>query len=134
MKSIERAKKIIFEQKAPLAVRRSAWRLYQHEINRINPATSRLFTPQKALSNILRWIAERQSRRRRLTPTQMQIVHLLAREGLNQKQIAGRLKRRERTIKMHFARMREQLGVDSMYQVVAVAVQRGWIKAPKLED
>jgi DNA-binding NarL/FixJ family response regulator len=69
---------------------------------------------------------------KRLTPTQRQIIMLLAVEGLNQKQIAYRLKQDRGTIKMHFAQIRRQLGVVSMYQ--AVAVQRGWIVAPKVDD
>ena len=130
-----RAQSIIYEQDAPQAIKRSAMVLYQHELGRIDSRTSKLFTPARALSNTLKWIEQQKAKRtmKRLTPMQRQIVYLLAVEGLNQKQIAYQLKRDRGTIKMHFAQIRRQLGVVSMYQAVAVAVQRGWIVAPNVD-
>lgn len=135
-KSMTQAKQTIFEQDAPLAVRRSAWVLYQHELTRIDPSTSKLYTPRRALANTRRWMAEQKERRKRKRPTPMQrqILYLLVVEGLSQKQIAYRLRRTDRVIKMHFSQMRVQMGLKSLHQVVAVAVERGWIDAPKLED
>lgn len=128
-----KAQQVIFEQDVPSAVRRSAWLLYQHELSRINPVTCKPFSSQKALSNILRWISEQKSKRRRLTPMQRQILYLLAVEGLSQKEIAHRLGRDRGTIKLRFAQIRQRLGVTSMYQVVVLAVQHGWIRLPQVE-
>jgi len=135
-KSMLRAQKIIYAQEVSQAIKRSALVLYQHELERTDLRTSKLFTPARALCNTLKWIEQQKEKRhmKRLTPTQRQIIILLAVEGLNQKQIAYRLKRDRGTIKMHFAQIRRQLGVVSMYQAVAVAVQRGWIVAPKVDD
>lgn len=134
-KSLLRARQIINEQDAPLSVRRSAFVLYCHELERMDPATGKLFTPRKALANVMKWIAQQKARRKmkRLRPMERQIVQLLA-TGKTQKQIAVLLKRTRGTIIVRSAEMRKRLGVVSMYQVVAVAVERGWIDAPKLDD
>jgi hypothetical protein len=65
---------------------------------------------------------------------QRKLTHLLVEEALTQKEMALRLDREMVTIKRHFRQIGEQMGVGSMYQVVAVAVERGWVKVPKLEE
>jgi DNA-binding NarL/FixJ family response regulator len=131
-----RAKQVIEEQDAPQSIKRSAWVLYQHELERIDPATTKPFSSRRALANTLKWIALQAAKRKmkRLTPMQRQIIYLLAVEGLSQKQIANRLKRDRGTIKLRFAQIRQQFGMVSMYQVVALAVERGWIDGPKVDD
>jgi DNA-binding CsgD family transcriptional regulator len=38
------------------------------------------------------------------------------------------------TIRHHMTRVRERIGAASIYQVIAVAVEMGWIKAPRIHD
>lgn len=133
-----RAKLIIYEQEAPLSIKRSAFGLYEHELDRIDPATSKPFTSRKALANVLRWIAWQKARHdaddKTLTLRQRQLLYLLVVEGLTQKEMALALKISEKTIKRHFENIRQRIGVDSTYQVVALAVEHGWVNAPKLDD
>jgi len=133
------AKQTIYTQEdMSLSIKRSAWALFQHELSSTNPATSKPYTPRKALSNVLRWMALQKARRQEglkyLTPTHKEILQLMVNEGLTQKQIALRLGRAERTIKRHCVEIRELVQVDSIYQAIAVAVARGWINAPKMDD
>ncbi len=135
-KNLEHARRLINDQAAPTSVRRSAWLLYLHELDRINMLTKKPYTHRQALSNTLRWISQQKAklRMKRLTPLQRQIVHLMAVEGLSQKQIAERISRSPRTIEVRCKQIRMRLGLSSMYQVVALAVQRGWVSAPLVED
>ena len=84
-------KDIIFARQLPLGVRRSAWWLYLHELNRIDIATGKAYTPRKALQNVLAWMDEQQVLLERVkqSPTQMQLrlIQMLA-DGKSQKQIA----------------------------------------------
>jgi DNA-binding CsgD family transcriptional regulator len=136
LKSMARARQIIFEQDASLAERRSAWGLYQHELTRTDPARLKPYTPRTALKNTLQWLADQRLRRtrKRLTPMQRQIVQLLSAEGLTQKQIAQRLGRKPETIKKRCSQIKQQLGLESLYQVVAVAIERGWVDPPTMKE
>ena len=133
-----RARLIIYEQEAPLSLKRSAFVLYQHEIERVDPDTSKKFTSQKALSNVIKWMTWQKARHdeaiQALTPTQKKLLYLLVVEGLTQKQMALILDRDFETIRHHFKMIKRRMGVSSLYQVVAVAVERGWINAPKMDD
>lgn len=135
--TLKLARATIFAHEIPLSIKRSAWALFQHELDRMNPATSKAFSQRKALSNTLRWMAQQKKRQekklKKLTPTQNKIIHMLVVEGLTQKQMALRLNRELRTIKHHFAQIKIKVGLASMYQVVAVAVELGWVSAPEVE-
>ena len=137
-KNMAQARQTIFAQLAPLSVKRSAWVLYQHELTKIDPRTRKPFTQRKAMTNVLKWMALQKKRQelglRQLSPMQKKIIEMLVMEGLTQKQIAFRLHRNSDTIKHHCERIRKKVGVDSMYQVVAVAVDLGWVTAPQVKE
>lgn len=136
MISLERARETIYTQDALLSVKRSAWALYQYEMKRINPRTQRRFTRRQALANILRWMSIQKNRGKmstvQLSPTQKRIVGLIASEGLTRKQVASRLNMSENTLKTHLNRIKHSIGVSSLHQVVAIAVEYGWACAPQL--
>lgn len=132
--SLKKARHIIFSQEMiPLTIKRTAWFLYQHELKREEPRTER-----QAMANTRKWMAMMKKRQeaglRLLSPMQKMIIELLVYEGLTQKQIALRLQRDPDTIKHHCERIRKKVGVDSMYQVVAVAVDLGWVMAPQVKE
>lgn len=52
-------------------------------------------------------------------------------EGKTQDQIALDLGLSRDTIKQRCKRIKQDLGVQSLYQAVAVAVSNGWVQAPK---
>lgn len=134
-KSMTNARNIIYSQTMSLSIKRSAWILFRHELTRLDPKTGRTFTRRKALANVLKWANAQKSRLdaglKQLSPMQIKIVEMLVMEGLTQKQIALRLQRDPNTIKHHCERIRKKVGVESMYQVVAVAVDQGWVIAPQ---
>lgn len=132
---MEEARKIINQQEVPLSIKRSAWILFQHELIRINPVTSKPFTPRRALSNVLKWMAGQKAKQnlKKLTPTEQRLVRLLV-EGLTQKQMALELGCDPVTVKRHFAQIRRKMDLYSTYQVVAVAVERGWVNAPRIDE
>lgn len=136
-KGMVKARQVIYSQTMSLSIKRSAWILFGHELSRIDPKTGRLFTRRKALANVLKWASAQQSRLdtglKQLSPMQIKIVEMLVMEGLTQKQIALRLKRDPNTIKHHCERIRKKVGVESLYQVVAVAVDQGWVTAPQMQ-
>ncbi len=134
-KTIEEAKRIIDQQEMPLSIKRSAWMLFQHQLDRINPATKKPFTPRKALTNVLKWMAGQkvQQEFRQLTPRERELVCLLV-EGFTQKQMAVEMRCDLVTIKRHFTQIRRKIGAISTYQVVAVAVERGWVNAPRIDE
>src|SRR5687767_840497 len=103
--SKEFARHTIYAQDALLSVKRSAWVLYRHELNQINPITKRHYTPRKALSNVLRWMTFQKNRgtmaHLELTPMQDKILRLIVLEGLTQKEIALRLGKKRVTIAHH---------------------------------
>ncbi len=132
------AKETIFEQTSLLmAIRRTAWWLFCHELNRKDPRTGKAYTPYKALENVLKWMAEQSEMLERVKrePTQMQrrLLQMLA-DGKSGKQIAMEMGIHEQTLRTHFSRMRSRIGVETMYQVVAVSVKKGWIKVPPADQ
>jgi RNA polymerase sigma factor (sigma-70 family) len=133
-----RAKQKIYDQDVPLTIKRSAWRLFEHELQRINPATSKPFSQQRALSNTLKWMVQQKERLdtayKELSPTQKKIIDLLVLKGFTQKQMCLELGVTRDTVKHHYMRIKKKVGVTSMYQVVAVAVERGWVNAPQMEE
>ena len=138
-KTIQTARQIIYSQEmVPLSIKRTAWILFQHELTREDPRTLKPFTARKALANTVKWMALQRERQeaglRQLSPMQKTILHMLVRDGLTQKQIAFHLGRNTDTIKHHCERIRKKVGVNSMYQVVAVAVSLGWISAPQVKE
>lgn len=137
MKPKENAQEIIYAQEALLSIKRSAWALYQHELQQVNPLTHRHYTPSQALTNVLRWIAHQKKRGHmapiELTPTQKIILRLLVAEGLTYKEIALRLGRTTNTIMSHMEHIRTRVGLSSTHQVIAVAVEYGWVGAPVLK-
>jgi DNA-binding NarL/FixJ family response regulator len=52
-------------------------------------------------------------------------------EGKTQDQIALEIGLSPETIKRRCRRAREFIGVETLYQAVAVAVARGWVSAPR---
>ncbi len=122
---------VIFAQLVPLGVRRSAWLLYQHEIDRIDPATGKNYRPRKALRNVLAWIDEQRLLleliKQRPTPTQLRLLQMMV-DGMTQKEIAFVLGKNVATTKLHFSHLRERLGVGTLYQAIAIATKRGWVR------
>lgn len=68
-----------------------------------------------------------------LKPIQKKILYLLVYEGFTQGQAALKLHRSHETVKHDCVEIRRKLGVDSFLQVVAIAVEQGWIPAPPLK-
>lgn len=134
---MQQAKQTIYTQEMPLAVKHSAWFLFNHQLSSINPKTSKQFSEARALSNTLKWIRDLKERRDdallELSPMQKTILRLMVVEGLTQKEIELRLQRRQVTIKRHCAQIKRKLGVVSMYQAVALAVELGLVNAPQME-
>lgn len=132
----DEARQIIFSQMLPVPVRHSAWVLFLHETDRINPNTGKPYTTRKALSNTLRWMEHQKAmgRIKRLSPKQMTIMHLLVHEGLSQQQIAMRLNCSLRTIKTQVAKIRKRLEVETLYQAAARAAELGFVSTPRIEE
>lgn len=134
---VEQAREAIFSQRGLLiSIRRSAWWLFQHEMTRTDPHTGQFYTPRKALENTLNWMADQAEvlERVKQEPTQMQrrLLQMLA-EGKTPKQIAYELGKNARTLRVHFSHIRSRLGVETMYQVMAVAVKKGWVSVSRHE-
>lgn len=138
MNSIEVARATIYAQPALLSVKRSALALYRHELTRIDPETKKRYTHHKALHQTLRWMAIQMKRGDmsdiQLTTIQEKIVRLLVLEGLPAKAIAVRLGKSHGTIKKNLSEIRARTGLNSTYQVIAVAVEYGWVSAPLLKE
>ena len=125
------AKDKIFAQSLPSRIKETAWWLYQHELGRIDPATGRPYSSRKALSNTLMWMDEQKLLLEvlKIRPNEMQrrMLQMLA-EGMSQKQIAHALGKNVQTTRVHFARLRTRLGAETLYQLMATAVEKGWVK------
>lgn len=107
-------------------VRDSAWFLFEHELRKAPQCE------EPVLVAVLAWIDDQHllEARRRLEPTllERQLLHMLIREGLTMKQIALKTGKRVGTTKQHFNRMRTRLGNLTLYQLVALSVEQGWIR------
>lgn len=134
---MENARQIIYAQDVLLSVKRSAWVLYQHGLTQIDLRTHRRYTPRKALSNVLRWMAFQRKRVKmapiQLDPLEKSILQLMVTEGLTRKQVAYRLNIPDATIKYRLAQIRASIGVSSTHQVVAIAVEYGLVGVPELQ-
>lgn len=130
--SVTKAKQIIDAQDVPLSIKRSAWFLFQHELSR-QPRIK----PRRALSNTLKWLRHQKARYaeplRQLSPMQRKILQMLVEEGLIQKQMIVELGIGRQTVYHHYAKIMKKLGVESMYQAVAIAVEHGWVNPPKVK-
>ena len=130
-----KARQTIHAQETPRSIKHSAWYLFRHQLADIDPLTS--VEIKQALAHTLAWMQEQKARQeaalKRLTPMQNKILHLLVEEGLTQKQMALRLNRKRSVIQHHYAQIRLKMGVPSMYQAVAVAVESGWVNAPHIK-
>lgn len=129
--TLQQARQIIESQEnVPLGVKRSACFLFEHEMKKSHHPT-----PRQALHNVLRWMDEqrRQNMIIHLTPAELRIVMLLV-EGLTLKQISLEIGTSFRSVKRHMQNVRRKTGTVSMYQVIAVAVDRGWVRAPRVND
>ena len=133
---MQQAQQIINSQAdISLGIKRSAWLLFQHELSRINPETNKPFTVNHALTNVLKWMAGQKAMQsfRQLSPREREIIGMIV-EGLTQQQIALELGCKLGTVKIHLTRIRQKVGAVSTYQVVAIAVERGWIQAPRVDE
>lgn len=129
---MDTAKQTIFEQKGLLlCIRRTAWWLFQYELTRTDPATGKPYTPWKALDNVLKWMGEQSEMLERVKrePTQMQrrLLQMLA-DGKSQKQIALELGIDARNVRSRFYKLRSRLEVDTLFQAIAVATKKGWVR------
>lgn len=133
MKQVHEA--IDAQENVSLGVKRSAWWLFRHETGRLDPDTGRPYTARKALHNVLRWVAGQQARSLsiRLTPAELRIMQLLV-EGLTMKEIAGEVRTSFRAVKRHMQNVRRKTGSVSTYRAIAVAVDRGWVHAPRVDE
>ncbi len=66
------------------------------------------------------------------TPRETEVLHLMA-QGLQNKEIAGRLVITERTVKFYVSAILSKLGVGNRTEAVTVAVARGLVKPGKSE-
>ncbi len=127
----KQAKGTIYDQPLPLRVRETAWWLYQYELRRIDPATKKPYAPHKALEHTLKWMYEQllliESQKLRPNDKQRRMLQMLA-EGMSEKQIAHALGMSASTARATFLRLRTRLGMQSMYQLMAHAVQRKWVE------
>jgi DNA-binding CsgD family transcriptional regulator len=133
----EEARATIFAQKSLLlCIRRTAWWLFQHELTRTDPDTDKYYTPWRALENVLKWMAEQSEMLERVKqePTQKQkrLLQMLA-DGKSQKEIAVELGVNPRSLRTHFFRMRSRLGVETLFQALAVGVRKGWVRVQRAE-
>lgn len=71
---------------------------------------------------------------RPLSPRQTEILLLLVEGGMTQNQIARRLECSRITVAMHLRKIRERLGVETLYQAVAVAMSNGLVNVPKQNE
>ena len=63
------------------------------------------------------------------THLQLRMLQMLV-DGMTQKEIALKLGRNHRTVRLHFQRLKHKMNAVSLFQVVAFSTARGWIIAP----
>jgi DNA-binding NarL/FixJ family response regulator len=71
--------------------------------------------------------AERREETEPLTPREIEVLALLS-QGLQNKEISGRLFISERTVKFHVSSLMHKLGADNRTETVTIAAQRGLIQ------
>ena len=88
--------------------------------------------PSQVLKRVLRWMDDQHTKeaQRRLEPTirERHLLHLFVVRGMTMKEIALITGNNVSAIKWHFKRMRDRLGDMTLYQFVAISVDRGWVK------
>lgn len=89
------------------------------------------FAPEELLTRVRLLVrrAAGASAPARLTPREHEVLRLLA-DGLNQKEIAGRLVISRKTVGTHIERILDKLEVHSRAEAVAVAYRDGLVLAP----
>ncbi len=70
---------------------------------------------------------ERRDNTEPLTPRELEVLALLS-QGLQNKEIAGRLFISERTVKFHVSSLMHKLGAENRTEAVSIAAQRGLIQ------
>lgn len=118
---MDAAKQTIYAQDASLPVKRSAWFLFEHELMKGGQWVT-------ILPGVLKWMSDQ-----RLTPREKHIIRLLV-QGMTQKQIAFEMGCKQRMVRFHLTRVRQKLKLVSTDQVIAVAVDRGWVRAPRINN
>lgn len=135
--STEDAKARIFAQDVPLVVQRSAFLIFRHCCNSNDPDTGKKHTPEKALDKVIEWMREQKIRQARsyrvLEPQQLELVQMLV-DGLSQGQIGAKLDINLRNLQRRFERIRDQLNVKTVHQVVAICVAYGWVDIEHLDS
>lgn len=125
---------IFSQEDISLPVKWSAWGLFLHELEW---PKKRSISPRKVLKRILAWMSIQKKKESlmpfEIKPIQKRILYLLAVEGKTQGQAALELHRSHETIKQDCRSLKRSLGVDSFYQVIAIAVALGWIPPPSLD-
>jgi DNA-binding NarL/FixJ family response regulator len=128
------AKDMIFAQEVPPGVKQTAWWLYQHERNKVKATP---YNDEKVLASVLAWMDEQrlfiETLKMGPTDEQRRRLQMLA-EGMSQKQIAHALGQNVGTTRAYFTRLRARLGMDTLYQLMATAVERGWVKLKSKND
>ena len=71
--------------------------------------------------------AERREETEPLTPREIEVLALLS-QGLQNKEISGRLFISERTVKFHVSSLMHKLGAENRTETVTIAAQRGLIQ------
>lgn len=71
---------------------------------------------------------------RPLSPRQREILGLLVENGMTQSQIARRLDCSRSSVKNHLLKIKSKLGVETLYQAVAVAMSEGLVGVPERNE
>lgn len=124
------AREVIYARHdVPLRVRDAALWLYGHELKKMRRPNEN--AALQVMERILQWVnhQKRMEMKRRLEPTETErrILHMLIVDGMTMKQIALKTGQQLGAVKLRFGRMRSRLGNLTLYQLVALSVERGWI-------
>jgi DNA-binding NarL/FixJ family response regulator len=106
--------------------------LYQHEMEKTRPRNA--YATEQVLCNVLLWMDEQRMLlhilEMRPTPLQQKLLQRLV-DGKSPKQIALELNKHPQTIFWHLHKTQERVGTDNLYQTIALAIQRRWIRTPR---
>jgi DNA-binding CsgD family transcriptional regulator len=120
---------MIAAQPVPPGVKRTACWLYQHEMSRIRQRTP--YSDEQVLTNVLFWIDEQrlliQESNKIPAPENRRQLQMLV-DGMTQKEIALALGEHPRATRARFNRLKNRLGFGTLYELVATAVKRGWVR------